>query len=77
MCFWIAGRCACQRETVVTERLRLDGFHVYLPRARVRLPGSGRPAVVVLYAGYFFVDVDRSSAPWQAAKRMPGVTTVP
>jgi transcription antitermination factor NusG len=76
MCFWIAGRCACQRESVVTERLRLEGFHVYLPRARVRLPRSGRPAVVVLYAGYFFVDIDRSSAPWQAAKRMPGVTTV-
>jgi transcription antitermination factor NusG len=76
MCFWIAARCACQRESVVTERLRLDGFHVYLPRARVRLPRSGRPAIIVLYAGYFFIDIDQSSSPWQAAKRTPGVTTV-
>jgi transcription antitermination factor NusG len=73
---WIAARSACQRESVVTERLRLDGFHVYLPRARVRLPRSGRPAVIVLYAGYFFIDVDQSSSPWQAAKRTPGVTSV-
>jgi transcription antitermination factor NusG len=74
--FWIAGRCAFQREPVVTERLRLDGFHIYLPRARVRLPRSGRPAVTVLYSGYFFLDLDQSSSPWQAAKRTPGVTSV-
>jgi transcription antitermination factor NusG len=76
VCFWLATRCPSRREDVVAERLRVDGYYVYLPKARVARPRRGRPNTMALFLGYLFVDVDQSAGPWQALRRTPGVVAV-
>ena len=75
MCFWAAVRCPPQREIAIAERLEGLGCVIYLPRARVALRRSHRPATVPLFATYLFADLD-CSPPWQAIRREPGVVGV-
>jgi transcription antitermination factor NusG len=75
LCYWVAVRCPPQRETAIAERLEGLGCAIYLPRARVVLRRSLRPATVPLYATYLFADVDQGP-PWQAIRRTPGVISI-
>jgi transcription antitermination factor NusG len=73
VCYWAAIRTPPQREFVVAGRLEDQlGCAIYLPRARLRLARSLRPATVPLFATYVFADIDLGP-PWQAIKRQPGV----
>jgi transcriptional antiterminator RfaH len=57
---WFAVCCKPRQEAVAEENLLRQGFHVYLPRIRVRkrYRGQWNDAVVVLFPRYIFIKVD-------------------
>lgn len=76
MPYWAAARCAAWREAAIAERIVHEvGAVVYVPKVRLRLTKSRRPATGALFATYILVDLDTVFA-WQAIKRTPGVTGV-
>jgi len=57
---WYAVRCKPRQEAVAEENLQRQGFHVYLPRIRIRQRRRGRwiDAVEVLFPRYIFIRID-------------------
>jgi transcription antitermination factor NusG len=76
VCYWAACKTAPQFEAVVAKRLvDMLGCVIYLPKARVILPRSRRPATQPLFPTYLFVNLDLSP-PWQCIRRTPGVVSL-
>ena len=57
---WYAVCCKPRQEAVAEENLLRQGFHVYLPRIRIRQRRRGQwiDAVEVLFPRYIFIRVD-------------------
>lgn len=57
---WYAVCCKPRQETVAEENLVRQGFHVYLPRIRIRQRRRGHwlEAVEVLFPRYIFIRID-------------------
>ena len=57
---WFAVCCKPRQEAVAEENLLRQGFHVYLPRIRIRQRRRGQwiDAVEVLFPRYIFIRVD-------------------
>jgi len=57
---WFAVTCKPRQEAVAEENLLRQGFHVYLPRIRIRQRRRGHwiDAVEVLFPRYIFIRID-------------------
>jgi len=73
---WYAVCCKPRQETVAEENLLRQGFHVYLPRIRMRQRRRGRwvEAVEVLFPRYIFIRVDPEQRSTATIRSTRGVT---
>lgn len=75
---WYAVCCKPRQEAVAEENLLRQGFHVYLPRIRVRQRRRGQwlDSIEVLFPRYIFIRVDplhRSTAPVRSTRGVAGL----
>ena len=75
---WFAVCCKPRQEAVAEENLLRQGFHVYLPRIRVRRRRRGQwiDAVEVLFPRYIFIRLDpqrRSTATVRSTRGVVGL----
>jgi transcriptional antiterminator RfaH len=75
---WYAVSCKPRQETVAEENLLRQGFHVYLPRIRIRHRRRGQwiEAVEALFPRYVFIRIDpqqRSMAPVRSTRGVVGL----
>jgi transcriptional antiterminator RfaH len=75
---WYAVSCKPRQEAVAEENLLRQGFHVYLPRIRIRQRRRGHwlDAVEVLFPRYIFIRVDtmrRSTATVRSTRGVVGL----
>jgi transcriptional antiterminator RfaH len=75
---WYAVCCKPRQEVVAEENLQRQGFHVYLPRIRIRQRRRGQwiDAVEVLFPRYIFIRVDplrRSTATVRSTRGVVGL----
>ena len=75
---WYAVCCKPRQEAVAEENLLRQGFHVYLPRIRIRQRRRGHwiDAVEVLFPRYIFIRVDperRSTATVRSTRGVVGL----
>ncbi len=75
---WYAVCCKPRQEAVAEENLLRQGFHVYLPRIRIRQRRRGQwlDAVEVLFPRYIFIRVDplrRSTATVRSTRGVVGL----
>ena len=58
--FWYAVCCKPRQEAVAEENLVRQGFHVYLPRIRIRRRRRGQwiDSIEVLFPRYLFIRID-------------------
>ena len=75
---WYAVCCKPRQEAVAEENLLRQGFHVYLPRIRIRQRRRGQwlDAVEVLFPRYIFIRVDplrRSMATVRSTRGVVGL----
>lgn len=75
---WYAVCCKPRQETVAEENLLRQGFHVYLPRIRIRHRRRGQwlEAVEALFPRYVFIRIDpkqRSMAPVRSTRGAVGL----
>ena len=75
---WFAVTCKPRQEAVAEENLLRQGFHVYLPRIRIRLRRRGHwiDAVEVLFPRYIFIRIDpqrRSTATVRSTRGAVGM----
>ena len=75
---WYAVCCKPRQETVAEENLLRQGFHVYLPRIRIRQRRRGQwlDAVEVLFPRYIFIRIDplrRTTAPVRSTRGVIGL----
>jgi transcriptional antiterminator RfaH len=75
---WYAVCCKPRQETVAEENLLRQGFHVYLPRIRIRHRRRGQwlEAVEALFPRYVFIRIDprqRSTAPVRSTRGVVGL----
>lgn len=75
---WYAVCCKPRQEAVAEENLLRQGFHVYLPRIRIRQRRRGQwlDAVEVLFPRYIFIRIDplrRSTAPVRSTRGVLGL----
>lgn len=75
---WFAVCCKPRNELVAQENLLRQGFHVYLPRIRIkrRRRGQWQDMVEVLFPRYIFIQVDpdqRSIAPVRSTCGVAGL----
>jgi transcriptional antiterminator RfaH len=75
---WYAVCCKPRQETVAEENLRRQGFHVYLPRIRIRHRRRGQwlETVEALFPRYIFIRIDprqRSTAPVRSTRGAVGL----
>ena len=75
---WYAVSCKPRQEAVAEENLLRQGFHVYLPRIRIRRRRRGQwvDAAEVLFPRYIFVRIDplvRSTAPIRSTRGAVGL----
>lgn len=73
---WFAVCCKPRQETVAEENLLRQGFHVYLPRIRLRQRRRGRwvDAIEVLFPRYIFIRVDPERRSTATVRSTRGVT---
>ena len=75
---WYAVCCKPRQEAVAEENLLRQGFHVYLPRIRIRQRRRGHwlDAVEVLFPRYIFIRIDperRSTATIRSTRGVVGM----
>jgi transcriptional antiterminator RfaH len=75
---WYAVCCKPRQEAVAEENLQRQGFHVYLPRIRIRQRRRGQwlDAVEVLFPRYIFIRLDpltRSTATVRSTRGAVGL----
>lgn len=75
---WYAVCCKPRQEAVAEENLLRQGFHIYLPRIRIRQRRRGQwlDAVEVLFPRYIFIRVDplrRSTATVRSTRGAVGL----
>jgi len=75
---WYAVTCKPRQEAVAEENLLRQGFHVYLPRIRIRQRRRGHwiDAVEVLFPRYIFIRIDpqrRSTATVRSTRGAVGL----
>ena len=75
---WYAVCCKPRQETVAEENLQRQGFHVYLPRIRIRHRRRGQwlDVVEALFPRYVFIRIDpaqRSTAPVRSTRGAVGL----
>ena len=75
---WYAVCCKPRQEAVAEENLLRQGFHVYLPRIRIRQRRRGHwiDAVEVLFPRYIFIRIDplrRSTAAVRSTRGVVGL----
>jgi transcriptional antiterminator RfaH len=75
---WYAVCCKPRQEAVAEENLQRQGFHVYLPRIRIRQRRRGQwtDAVEVLFPRYIFMRVNplrRSTATVRSTRGVVGL----
>ena len=75
---WYAVCCKPRQEAVAVENLLRQGFHVHLPRIRIRQRRRGQwiDAVEVLFPRYIFIRVDparRSTATIRSTRGVVGL----
>ena len=75
---WYAVSCKPRQEAVAEENLLRQGFHVYLPRIRIRQRRRGHwlDAVEVLFPRYIFIRIDplqRSTATIRSPRGVVGL----
>jgi transcriptional antiterminator RfaH len=75
---WYAVCCKPRQEAVAEENLLRQGFHVYLPRIRIRQRRRGQwlDAVEVLFPRYVFIRIDplrRSTATVRSTRGVVGL----
>jgi transcriptional antiterminator RfaH len=75
---WYAVSCKPRQEAVAEENLLRQGFHVYLPRIRIRQRRRGHwlDAVEVLFPRYIFIRIDplqRSTATIRSTRGVVGL----
>jgi transcriptional antiterminator RfaH len=75
---WYAVSCKPRQEAVAEENLLRQGFHVYLPRIRIRQRRRGHwlDAVEVLFPRYIFICIDperRSTATIRSTRGVVGL----
>ena len=75
---WYAVSCKPRQETIAEENLLRQGFHVYLPRIRIRQRRRGQwlDAIEVLFPRYIFIRLDplqRSTAPVRSTRGVVGL----
>lgn len=75
---WFAVCCKPRQELVAQENLARQGFHVYLPRIRIKRHRSGRwlDVVEILFPRYLFIQVDtdtNSIAPVRSTRGVVGL----
>ena len=75
---WFAACCKPRQEAVAEENLLRQGFHVYLPRIRIRQRRRGQwlDAIEVLFPRYIFIRIDpvrRSTAPVRSTRGVVGL----
>jgi len=75
---WYAVCCKPRQEAVAEENLVRQGFHVYLPRIRIRQRRRGHwlDAVEVLFPRYIFIRIDperRSTATIRSTRGVVGL----
>jgi transcriptional antiterminator RfaH len=75
---WYAVCCKPRQEAVAEENLLRQGFHVYLPRIRIRQRRRGQwtDAVEVLFPRYIFIRIDplrRSTATVRSTRGVVGL----
>jgi len=75
---WYAVCCKPRQETVAEENLLRQGFHVYLPRIRIRHRRRGQwiEAVEALFPRYVFIRIDprqRSTASVRSTRGVVGL----
>jgi len=75
---WYAVTCKPRQEAVAEENLLRQGFHVYLPRIRIRQRRRGHwiDAVEVLFPRYIFIRIDpqrRSTATVRSTRGAVGM----
>jgi len=75
---WYAVSCKPRQEAVAEENLLRQGFHVYLPRIRIRQRRRGHwiDAVEVLFPRYIFIRIDperRSTATVRSTRGAVGM----
>src|SRR5450759_2270221 len=75
---WYAVCCKPRQEAVAEENLLRQGFHVYLPRIRIRQRRRGQwlDAVEVLFPRYIFIRIDplrRTTAPVRSTRGVIGL----
>lgn len=75
---WYAVCCKPRHEAVAEENLLRQGFHVHLPRIRIRLRRRGQwiDAIEVLFPRYIFIRIDperRSTATIRSTRGVVGL----
>ncbi len=75
---WFAVCCKPRQEVVAEENLLRQGFHMYLPRIRIRQRRRGQwlDTVEVLFPRYIFIRIDplqRSTAPVRSTRGVVGM----
>jgi transcriptional antiterminator RfaH len=75
---WYAACCKPRQEAVAEENLLRQGFHVYLPRIRIRQRRRGQwiDAAEVLFPRYIFIRLDplrRSTAAVRSTRGVVGL----
>lgn len=75
---WYAVFCKPRQETVAEENLQRQGFHVYLPRTRIRHRRRGHwvSAVEAFFPRYLFIRIDpfrRSTATVHSTRGVVGL----
>lgn len=73
---WYVAHTKPGAERLAEGNLERQGFHVYLPRARLRKRGARGPSTVTvpLFPRYIFVQLDLENAPWRAVNSTYGVS---
>jgi len=73
---WFAVLCKPRQEAVAEENLLRQGFHVYLPRIRMRQRRRGQwvEAVEVLFPRYIFIRVDPQQRSMATVRSTRGAT---
>jgi len=73
---WYVAHTKPGAERLAEGNLERQGFHAYLPRARLRKRGArGASTVTVpLFPRYIFIQLDLENAPWRAVNSTYGIS---
>lgn len=73
---WYVVHTKAGAERLAEGNLERQGFHVYLPRARLHKRGARGASIVTvpLFPRYVFVRLDLENAPWRAVNSTYGVS---